>query len=205
MLLATGASVAGANLITNGDFETGTLAGWTTFTTTTPAGNLGSTAVVSFDTDGDSVSSLAARFQVGLNDLPVGGAGGGGGITQSFTSSGAALTISLDIAVQNPDGANASAGVFRLLLDGVQVDIQDFGGIDSGATERDSLNFAGALGAGLHELSIEMTRNFLNGSATPFQFVDDVVVTEAVPVPPTALLLGLGLAGLGAARLRRKS
>ena len=54
--------VASAAPVPNGDFETGDLTGWTTFTTTN--GTIGTPAVVPFDTTGSGASN-AAEFNVG--------------------------------------------------------------------------------------------------------------------------------------------
>lgn len=66
----------------NGDFETGDFTGWTVFSEF--PGEIGTPAVVSFDTTGDAVPSLAARFQVGTSDS---GVFGGGGILQNVALS----------------------------------------------------------------------------------------------------------------------
>lgn len=85
---------AHANLILNGDFETGTFANWTVFTL--PNGSLGPSPlpdVALFDVTG-SGESYAARFRVG-NTLPSSpGVIGGGGIRQSVTV-GAGLLVSV--------------------------------------------------------------------------------------------------------------
>jgi hypothetical protein len=67
--------VASAAPVVNGDFETGDLTGWTTFTTAN--GTIGTPAVVSFDTTGTGASN-AAKFNVGRQVLGSGAPEGGG-------------------------------------------------------------------------------------------------------------------------------
>ena len=51
--------------ITNGDFETGDLTGWSTFLTT--FGELDTASVAIFDTDGDSVATNSADSDAGAS------------------------------------------------------------------------------------------------------------------------------------------
>lgn len=198
---------ANATLLTNGDFETGDFTGWTTFTTAsgTIGGAFGLPDVVSFDTDGDSISSLSARFQVGRTS----GSGSleGGGIFQNITAGAGPLTISADIAAQlTTVFNNGAAGFFELLLDSVVVDSFDFGGIAGLAIERASLSSTNVVTAGSHEVRMRMTRGFAIGiflGDTPFQFIDNVTATP-VPEPATLLLFGTGLVGVGIGTRRRR-
>lgn len=191
--------------LVNPGFETGTLTGWTTFITAN--GTLGPFPlpnVVLFDVDGDSVSTKAARFQVG--EITFQHIQEGGGIFQNFESGAGWLALSVDIASQNfsDHNNNGAGGLFTLFLDGIGVDILDFGLINFGVTERDTLDAIVPVTAGTHEIRISMTRPFLTGGDTPFQFIDNVAIDHVAPIPePTTLaLLGAGLAGL-AARGRR--
>ncbi len=50
------------NLVTNGDIQTGDFTGWTQYTT---ANAILNPSIVSFDTDGDTVPTNSAQFNVG--------------------------------------------------------------------------------------------------------------------------------------------
>jgi len=142
----------------NGDFETGDLTGWTLFTTFN--GTIGSDSlphVVSFDTNNDGLATESARFRVGKVVSGVGD-GEGGGLFQQVELSSGDLTIEADIASFNISGANGSGGYFELLLDGVVVDVHDFGFIERDTTEYSMLSSLSAITAGTHEIRIRMTR-----------------------------------------------
>ena len=196
-------------VLTNGDFETGTLAGWTTFVT--PIGSLGPAPlpdVTSFDVDGDASSSNSARFQVGQATFTP-DVQAGGGIFQSFTSGAGTLSLSADIATFDSE-QNGAAGAFSLLLDGVVVDTFDFGFVVGGVAERTTLDATVAVAAGAHEIRFLITRAFNHSlfGDTPFHFIDDVTLdlesVSQVPEPATMILLAFGLAGVGARRWRQR-
>ncbi len=83
------------NVVTNGDFETGNLNGWTTFLTSNGVLN---PTVVLFDTDGDTTATQSARFQVGevinVGDIIA----EGGGIFQNVITPAGTVMISADIS-----------------------------------------------------------------------------------------------------------
>lgn len=210
LLLTCQVNVAGATeLLSNGDFETGDFSSWTLFTTA--GGDLSSTGVPGapqvtlFDTNGDSVATQSAQFSVGeLPGTHVAGNQQGGGIYQSFSSSGGLLDISVDIAAGGDQ--NTEGGVFSLLLDSVVLDSFTTGTASSDFI-RSTLTATGIFAAGLHELRILITRPFEANTITLQQYVDNASVTEAsstVPAPSALALLVLGLVGLGYKRRKEQ-
>ena len=147
-----------------------------------------------FDTTGGG-ASLAARFQVG--QAVAGGGQQGGGLFQSVTvSTPGDYHLSVVIATGRlVRGPNSSASVYTLLLDGAAVDSHDFGPIFGITTLRSSLATVN-LGAGNHELRVQITRPF-TVPRTLNQYLDnarfDPVVT-AVPEPSSLASLCVGAA-----------
>src|SRR5579872_1663773 len=100
------ATICRAQIIYNGDFETGDLSGWTTFST--PNGSLGPSglpAVTQFDVPGMGTLSDAAQFQVGevAYNQATGHTAQGGGIYQTFNVSAGQYIISADFAAYSID------------------------------------------------------------------------------------------------------
>ncbi len=212
ILLLAMAVTSRAQLV-NGNFETGDLTGWTLFNTVgsnTPYGvGQGGTAVaqtVQFDTAGTGAPSYSAEFEVGETAGIVGGGGlgQGAGIYQYVSLDAGQLNISVDVAATSP-GNNADAGTFELLLDGNLVANDAFGGISVSQILRSTLSYSGTVAAGTHQIAIDMRRGYGIGSGnTPYQFLDNVVLTgTAVPEPGATLFMPLGLAML-AVGIRRQ-
>jgi hypothetical protein len=172
-------AVAAAQPVVNGDFETGDLTGWTTFTTFN--GTIGTPAVVSFDTTGTGASN-AARFQVGtVVSLFV---SAGGGIFQNVSTASGVFDLSADIAAHNQSLLDhLDCGLFELLVDGAVVASHDFLDCAAMVTERATLSAAGLpLAAGPHEVRIRMTRPAgVDPAISSLQYVDNVELVG----PPT--------------------
>src|SRR6476659_9855554 len=88
MALVAAVTSAKADFI-NGNFQTGNLTGWTTYTTTN--GTIGTPSVVTFDTTGGG-PSLAARLQVGQVTFQS-GVHAGGGLLQNLNLGAGAYTL----------------------------------------------------------------------------------------------------------------
>src|SRR5262249_13004557 len=152
----------------NGDFETGSLSGWTTFTTANgpSSGDLGAglPAVTSFDTTGAGASN-AAQFDVGHLAGDAGVDPEGGGLVQTATTDAGPYMLSADIAANNPAAnENGSCSMFELLLDGAVVASHDFGPCPGSATQRFHLSSGGLMiAAGAHEVRVRVTRPYTEG------------------------------------------
>lgn len=197
-----------AELVTNGDFETGDFSGWTFYTTVNGAvGHAPAPQVSSFDTTGGGASN-AAELQVG--EVAFNNVYAGGGFFQNIVTVAGLLSFSADIAsIGGTNGSNATGGLFAVLLNGVVLDTFDMGSINSFPTvERGTLNFSVNVGAGVQVLSLQATRHYTNGAAyleTPLQYFDNISASQGgavVPEPATWALMitGFGLAGAGLRR-----
>jgi hypothetical protein len=170
-------SLAATSALTNGDFEAGSLTGWTSFVTQN--GGIDPSGVEPFNTTGTDLSS-AAYFMVGEIAGQVGGGPEeGGGIYQSVTLSGGTYVVSADVAV--PGGGNADCGTFSVLIDGTVVDTYEFGQCLAVQTYRATLSATVPLDAGTHEVRILITRNY---GPSMRQYVDNVSLTPLDSTPP---------------------
>ncbi|HLO86205.1 MAG TPA: PEP-CTERM sorting domain-containing protein [Nostocaceae cyanobacterium] len=186
---------ASASPLVNGDFETGDLTGWTTFTTSNGTLGEGYPQVVPFDTDNNGTLSNSAKFRVGEGFYT--GIHEGGGIFQNVLLSAGNLNISANIAALGGRFDNASGGKVQLLFDNVVLDSHDFSNISAGQAEYSFLSSINNVTAGLHEIRFLFTRPFVQNSITPTQYIDNIVLsgtaTQAVPEPTSMLgLLAVG-------------
>jgi hypothetical protein len=186
------ATPAGAVSLTNGDFETGDLTGWTVFTTTNGTNGSGLPNVALFNTTGSGASN-SARFEVGS---------GGGGITQNVTLASGILNLSVDVAAFSLSN-NASGGVFTLLLNTF-----DTGSMSVNTTSRNTLTSSTTVNAGIYSVGIQMTRPYGSGTGnTPYQYVDNFAISgssTATTVPEPFTVIGSLIGGTAAFRMRKK-
>jgi hypothetical protein len=187
------------SLVSNGDFATGDLTGWTLFTSNN--GSLGTLpglpGVTHFDTGENGVSNGAAVFQVGEAAWLGVHQREGGGLQQNFLSPvSGQLSIRLDIAVQSGAYANDVAGIFSVCMDNLLLDTFNFESVTPDippyTTQRGQLCGSTFVAAGLHDLKILIERPVLASDATPLQYLDNIVV--AIPEPNTGALILIGLA-----------
>lgn len=173
--LACAAGSARANLLTNGDFETGNLGGWTV--RLTPNGRTFVQQVVPYDIDGPGPlgSSPAANFWVGQLTF-VSGAWEGIEMVQNLSlTGGTQYTFDADLSVfRGGTVNNGSGGKFEVIVDGAVLATWDSGSIIAGVPEFSHLTttFTPAL-SGNYEVGLRITRPYTATNVN--QYVDNVV------------------------------
>lgn len=198
ILILLSITKANANLINNGDFETGDLTGWTVFTTPNGTNGFWMPKVVDFDTCADEEYSSSAKFKVGK--IWCWGSGGGG-IYQFVNIPAGQYELSVCTAVLDEKGCcgDMDGGLFELIFDDEIVDSYYYGFVAKGITYRHELSADLSLDiSGDHEIKIRITRNNRSLCGSPYQYID--CVNMITPEPATIILLGLG----GYVAIRRK-
>ena len=189
-LVCIGLTSANGKILTNGDFETGDLSGWTTFLTGT-CPQL-SSSVTQFDTANTGNPSFAAAIQVG--DACVAGPGGGGIFQMIVLPSAGDLTVTADLARTVGAGCNADSGSFDLWFDGSSEQSFPSGTLCTGTQ---FLNFHAtfAASAGSHDLRFTFERSF---NQSVVQHIDNVALSGSATVSPAPepAASALGFAGL---------
>jgi hypothetical protein len=192
-LLLGGVGQANAGFI-NGGFDTGYLTGWTMFTT--PNGNNGSGLpnVESFDTTG-SGASLAAHFQVGANTF-VPGTPDGGGIYQTLNLAAGTYRVTADIAAI-VNTRNGDFGSFSVYVDDKLYDTTNLTPVSFSGTARGALDATFVISTpGVHNIGFKVTRDYVNDSSTPEQYIDNATLgfpVSPVPGPSSLALLATGI------------
>jgi hypothetical protein len=188
-LALMGAQAVQANVLVNGDFETGNLTGWTA------SGDVNSTSLMPYF--GAGVLADNGLHMVAFN---AGDSTPNGVLSQTFaTMAGTAYTLSFDFGVTT-NGAQ-----------GLLVDV-----LGSGGSLVQSQAFVSYTGLALSHFSLAFTAD---GSTATLRFSDQInnptisqdamldnVSVEAanVPEPGSLALLGLGLLGVVAARRKKQ-
>lgn len=212
LFLVVSFSNAQATLV-NGDFQTGGLSNWTTFTTANGTLGSGRPTISNFDVAGSGLGSSALGLSVGYLTPPCSFPGiycplptEGGGIKQTASFSGGLTLLQADVAVANSTlygGLNGDGGTFSLFLDGLLLDSFSIGEITAGTVQRGHLEFTSFVSAGSHTLEILVTRQH-SESRSLTQYIDNVAVSAA-PEPTTTSLFGLGMLALVAFMRKRRT
>lgn len=206
------AGTAQANL-TNGGFESG-LSGWSTTGAASATGtnvNAGSGAALVTNATNNNLGTFTGTSIPGT---------GGGGISQSFSFTGAS-TLSFKWDFQT--GEETSPGNFfndaaYVVIDGIASLLANTtsalfaGAAGNGFTEKTGYQtFSTALGSGSHTLAFVVT-DVGDSIVDSGLYLDAISVnpvpnaeTNNVPEPGSLALLGLGLAGLAVVRQRKTS
>jgi hypothetical protein len=185
----------GANLLTNGDFETGNFNGWT-WTPTTFAEPTMTPSVVSFDTSGTG-ASLAFRVNPGTDVSHYGiGQDEGGALSQSVPMVGGTtyhIQVGASAIMKVGISPNVNGGRIRLMIDGNLLWDWSVDFIDQGSTLRNSFHgdYTPIVG-GNKTVSLLFTRTFQNFSPSMYHFVDNLSVSP-VPEPSSIALVTIAV------------
>jgi len=201
MLLTANAGAADINLLTNGDFETGSLTGWT-WTPTQYSDPAMSPAVVTFETQAGA-SSKCFRVNPGTDDTHYGiGREEGGTLSQSvFLEGGRTYDVSVGAAAIRDlgGGDNADGGLIRLYIGGDLRWSWDVARITAGETLRSSYtSFYVPSSTGVYDFEMTFTRTYMNSPAVMYHYVDDLRIPE-----PASLSL-LAVSGVAFLKRRRR-
>ena len=194
------AVTAQADVITNGDFETGDFTGWTV--RNTDNGQSTTTDVFMYDIDGGGPlpESLAARFAVGQVTFQSGYWCGIEMVQDVNLVAGVEYEFDADVAAwRHTAQGNAQGGMFEMILDGAVLDWWSAGGI-GGSNPWDKYDHLSATytpdSSGPYEIGMRITR--------PYQCPGDVYqqVDNFTGIPEPATLTLLAFAGLAVLRRR---
>jgi hypothetical protein len=186
--LTTTPLASGSGPLLNGDFESGDLSSWTTFTTTNGVMIAG---VLPFDTNNDGAATFSAQFVVGQGTFEGFDVQRGGGIAQNVVLEEGDLSVSADIASEFAFSfCNGDGGTIQLLVDGVVEDAHSFGDICGPTTEYASLRAGLSItSGGSHEVRFLITRAATLSGVT--NFLDNVLLSGTATKSAAELLADL--------------
>jgi hypothetical protein len=200
---------ASANLLTNGDFEAGTLAGWSNVGPDLSPGCGGQHQAVAYASAIGAFCSSAPLVPPYAGGTFAAYSRTGDGTDIGFGQTvaviaGVPIFFSLDFAVREVQiaGEGRANQMVKLFLNGDMVASQSFG-----APTTNFGHFEGLYTPGGSSLDFVMVSNRPLSFGTGFGqvFFDNAVIEQSVPMPEpsSALLLGAGFAGLFGWRRRR--